>query len=48
VKACLWPTGDPGKDNFSFCEDDTVPGRPYCSKHCAVAYIRKDNKSAAA
>lgn len=48
VKACLWPTGDPGKDNFSFCGDDTVPSRPYCSKHCAVAYIRKDNKSAAA
>ena len=46
VKACLWPAGDPGKDNFSFCEDDTVPGRPYCDKHCAMAYIRKDRNAA--
>jgi len=47
VKSCLWPIGDPGDDDFGFCEDDTVPGRPYCAKHCEVAYIRKDNKSAA-
>ncbi|MEL0145072.1 MAG: GcrA family cell cycle regulator [Alphaproteobacteria bacterium] len=47
VKSCLWPIGDPGDDDFGFCEADTVPGRPYCAKHCEVAYIRKDNKSAA-
>ena len=47
VKSCLWPIGDPGDDDFGFCEDDTAPGRPYCAKHCEVAYIRKDNKNAA-
>ena len=47
VKSCLWPIGDPSDDDFGFCEDDTVPGRPYCAKHCEVAYIRKDKSAAA-
>ena len=46
VKSCLWPIGDPGDEDFGFCEDDTVPGRPYCAKHCEVAYIRKDKSAA--
>lgn len=46
VSACLWPLGDPGDDNFRFCGEDSVPGRPYCSEHCAVAYIRKDKSAA--
>jgi GcrA cell cycle regulator len=47
VKECLWPIGDPGDTDFRFCEEDTVPGRPYCSAHCEVAYIRKDKSAAA-
>lgn len=46
VKECLWPSGDPGEDNFGFCGEDTSPGRPYCSSHCAMAYIRKDRTAA--
>jgi GcrA cell cycle regulator len=38
---CLWPFGDPGTPEFHFCEDDAVPGKPYCEAHCAKAYINK-------
>ena len=38
---CLWPFGDPGTPEFHFCEDDAVPGKPYCETHCAKAYINK-------
>lgn len=46
VSECLWPIGDPGDADFGFCKADTVPGRPYCAEHCAVAYIRKDKSAA--
>ena len=46
VKDCLWPIGDPADDSFGFCGQDTSPGRPYCTEHCAVAYIRKDRTAA--
>ncbi len=39
---CLWPIGDPGADNFHFCNGPAVPGRSYCDTHCAVAYISRD------
>ena len=35
---CLWPSGDPKTIEFSFCGDDVVSGRPYCSNHCNQAY----------
>lgn len=37
---CSWPVGNPGEENFHFCGEPVVPGKPYCAKHCAVAYIR--------
>lgn len=37
---CSWPVGNPGDKGFHFCGDSVVPGKPYCAKHCAVAYIR--------
>jgi GcrA cell cycle regulator len=43
---CVWPIGDPGDDDFSFCEAPALEGRPYCADHCAVAYIRKDRTAA--
>ncbi|MGB0571237.1 MAG: GcrA family cell cycle regulator [Alphaproteobacteria bacterium] len=46
VSECLWPNGDPGDANFSFCGADNLPGRPYCAEHCAMAYIRKDKTAA--
>lgn len=46
VSDCLWPIGDPNDPDFSFCQANTVPGRPYCYEHCAMAYIRKDKTAA--
>ena len=46
---CLWPIGDPSDKDFHFCGEPAAPGKPYCSKHCAVAYITKTkNESAVA
>ncbi|HYN38867.1 MAG TPA: GcrA family cell cycle regulator [Rhodospirillales bacterium] len=39
---CSWPVGNPGDRNFHFCGEPSAPGKPYCSKHCAVAYIRSN------
>ena len=47
--SCMWPFGHPGDEDFHFCGDRPLPGKPYCANHAAVAYIRpKDNKSNAA
>ena len=35
---CVWPSGDPKTVEFSFCGEVIVPGKPYCSKHCELAY----------
>jgi GcrA cell cycle regulator len=37
---CSWPVGNPGDRSFHFCGDQVATGKPYCPKHCAVAYIR--------
>ena len=37
---CSWPVGNPGDRGFHFCGEPSGPGKPYCGKHCAVAYIR--------
>ena len=47
--ACLWPIGDPGDQDFHFCGEPAVPGKPYCDEHCARAYIvrnRSDSEAA--
>lgn len=43
---CQWPQGHPGSDDFHFCGEPVVPGKPYCNTHCAVAYRRKDDNAA--
>ena len=35
---CVWPSGDPKTVEFNFCGAPIVPGKPYCSKHCELAY----------
>lgn len=37
---CSWPVGNPGDRNFHFCGEPSATGKPYCAKHCAVAYVR--------
>jgi GcrA cell cycle regulator len=36
--ACKWPIGDPKSQDFHFCGDSALLGRPYCATHCAEAY----------
>ncbi len=35
---CLWPYGDPKNLDFKFCGELVLPGKPYCLKHCELAY----------
>lgn len=49
---CSWPEGEPGTDNFRFCGDPAVMGKPYCDTHCSMAYVtssksKKSNSRAA-
>ena len=47
--ACCWPIGEPGKKDFRFCDDASVPGKPYCEEHAKLAYVRiRDRKEDAA
>ena len=46
--ACMWPVGHPGEEDFHFCGDQPLAGKPYCASHAAVAYLRpKEEKQAA-
>ncbi len=39
--SCLWPFGDPSTPDFYFCGAEAEPGKPYCSEHCARAYVSR-------
>lgn len=46
---CCWPIGEPGTKSFRFCDDLSLPGKPYCDEHAKQAYVRiKDRKEDAA
>ena len=46
---CCWPIGEPGKPSFHFCNVDSIPGKPYCEDHAAIAYVRvRDRREDAA
>jgi GcrA cell cycle regulator len=46
---CCWPIGEPGKPSFHFCSTVSVPGKPYCDEHAAIAYVRiRDRREDAA
>lgn len=36
---CSWPIGEPGEESFHFCGSPALRSKPYCGKHCAVAYV---------
>ena len=38
-QTCRWPHGDPKEDNFHFCGNPILHGKPYCLDHCAAAYV---------
>lgn len=46
---CCWPIGEPGTKSFHFCDDLSLPGKPYCDDHAKLAYVRiRDRKEDAA
>ena len=47
--ACCWPIGEPGTRSFRFCDVGSLPGKPYCSAHAALAYVKvRDRREDAA
>jgi GcrA cell cycle regulator len=47
--ACCWPIGEPGTKSFRFCDDESLPGKPYCGAHAALAYVKvRDRREDAA
>ena len=49
VVTCCWPIGEPGTRSFRFCDDASEPGRPYCSEHAKLAYVKvRDRREDAA
>jgi GcrA cell cycle regulator len=49
LTVCCWPIGEPGTENFRFCDADAVPGKPYCAQHAELAYVRvRDRREDAA
>jgi GcrA cell cycle regulator len=36
---CRWPHGDPKEPGFHFCGKRSIPGKPYCPEHAAIAYV---------
>jgi GcrA cell cycle regulator len=47
--ACCWPIGEPGTKSFRFCDDDALPGKPYCAEHAQLAYVKvRDRREEAA
>lgn len=49
ISSCCWPLGEPGTPEFRFCGDPTMPAKPYCDEHAALAYVRvRDRREDAA
>lgn len=47
--ACCWPIGEPGTRSFRFCDAESLPGKPYCRSHAALAYVKvRDRREDAA
>ena len=44
VRGCLWPHKHPNEPGFYFCGAHRLPGKPYCSSHSLVAYVRSTDK----
>ena len=38
-RGCEWPAGHPDESDFHFCGKERFEDKPYCLKHCAVAYV---------
>ena len=38
--ACCWPIGEPGTRSFRFCDATAGAGKPYCTEHAQLAYVK--------
>jgi GcrA cell cycle regulator len=47
VGTCRWPLGEPKAFAARFCGEPPLPGRPYCSCHCRLAFSSMRPKRAA-
>lgn len=46
---CCWPIGEPGTKSFRFCDSDATHGKPYCTEHAQLAYVKvRDRRDEAA
>ncbi len=49
IVTCCWPLGEPGTRSFRFCDDASEPGKPYCTEHAKLAYVKvRDRREDAA
>ena len=49
IVTCCWPIGEPGTRSFRFCDAASDPGKPYCSDHVKLAYVKvRDRRDDAA
>ncbi|MDH5411483.1 MAG: GcrA family cell cycle regulator [Alphaproteobacteria bacterium] len=46
-RQCHWPIGHPREPGFHFCGAQAIDDKPYCAKHCNVAYRRTESSAAA-
>lgn len=47
--ACCWPIGEPGTPSFRFCDASANAGKPYCTEHAQLAYVKvRDRREDAA
>jgi len=37
-RTCKWPVGDPMKEDFYFCGNESPDASPYCTYHAKMAY----------
>jgi len=48
-RSCCWPIGEPGTAGFRFCGAEPMAGKPYCTEHAALAYVKpRDRREDAA
>ena len=43
---CRWPLGDPSTEDFRYCGNGSLAGRPYCAHHAVMAYEPPRQRSA--
>ena len=46
-RGCEWPEGHPGETGFHYCGKVRFDEKPYCLKHCAVAYVFPEKEEGA-